>query len=178
MQEIGFQPVIDEQSRLLILGSFPSVKSRETGFYYGNRQNRFWRTVCGFFGEEIPGDPAGKRAFVLKRGIALWDIVARCEIRGSSDPSIRNEAAADLPALFARPQKIRRILCNGSAAYELLARYYSAYLPIARKLPSTSPANPRFSERVWFEALSEALQTSPAEISAKGLTSVKEACTI
>ena len=148
----GLDPVYDEKSELLILGSFPSVKSREIGFYYGNPQNRFWRTVCGFFGEEIPADPAGKREFLLRRKIALWDVVVECEIVGSKDDSISREKLADLPMLTERGN-ISHIFLNGNKAYSLFAARFPHYLPLARKLPSTSPANPRFSKEVWWEAL-------------------------
>ncbi len=149
---VGFDPFFREESRVLILGSFPSVKSRAEGFYYGNRQNRFWRTVSGFFGEETPRTVAEKQAFLLRRGIALWDVVTECDIVGSSDSSIENEVVADVPALLERT-KITRVFCNGSKAYELLIRRFPALEGVAVKLPSTSPANPRFSERVWREAL-------------------------
>ena len=151
----GFPPVYDGNSRVLILGSFPSVKSRASGFYYGNPQNRFWRTVCGFFSEPVPGSPDEKRAFLLRRGIALWDVVESCEIVGSSDASIRNERVADLPALL-NGSGIGTIFCNGTKAYSLLADKFPGLLPAARKLTSTSPANPRFSAEEWIAALREA----------------------
>ena len=150
----GFPPAHNGESRLLILGSFPSVMSRKTQFYYGNPQNRFWRTVCGFFGEEIPCDVAGKREFLLRRKIALWDVVLSCEIEGSADASIGNETVADLPSLLSG-SKITRIFCNGSKAYSLLAAHFPQLLPMTEKLPSTSPANPRFSAEVWHKALGE-----------------------
>lgn len=92
----GFEPVFDVNSRLLILGSFPSVKSRKVDFYYGNKQNRFWKILFGFFGEEVQESTAAKREFLLRRGIALWDVVAECEIVGSQDSTIRNYVAADI----------------------------------------------------------------------------------
>ena len=150
----GFPPVWDENSRALILGSFPSVKSRAVGFYYGNPQNRFWRTVCGFFGESVPPDREGKRKFLLRRGIALWDIAQSCEIEGSSDASIRNATAAELPALLCG-SRITRIFCNGVTAFRMLGREFPSLAPIATLLPSTSPANPRFSEEAWRSALRE-----------------------
>lgn len=150
----GFAPVYDEGSELLVLGSFPSVKSRKINFYYGNPQNRFWRTVCGFFGESVPPSPEDKRAFVLRRKIALWDVVTACEIVGSADSSIKNEQIADLAALI-RGSRIRAVFCNGTKAYELLMQHFPQYQTIAKKLPSTSPANPRFSADVWQDALRE-----------------------
>ena len=150
----GFDPVFDGESLLLILGSFPSVKSREEGFYYGNPQNRFWKTVCGYFGEEVPKGIAEKRDFLYRRKIALWDVVTACEIEGSKDNSIRNEEVADIPALLSKT-KIKRIFCNGGKSFALLEREFPALLEMAQKLPSTSPANPRFSAKVWHQALNE-----------------------
>ena len=92
----GFAPVFDDKSRVLILGSFPSVKSRAVGFYYGNPQNKFWRTLGAFFHEEPPKEADGRRAYVLKHGVALWDVVLSCTIAGSSDASIERETVADV----------------------------------------------------------------------------------
>ena len=150
----GFDPVYNENSLVLILGSFPSVKSRAEGFYYGNKQNAFWRTLSAFFGEELPLTVADKRAFVLKHRVALWDVVVSCEIEGSADSSIENERVADLPGLLQK-SRIKVILCNGSTAYNLLVMNDPALASIAKKLPSTSPANPRFSREAWFAALKE-----------------------
>lgn len=148
----GFEPVYGKESRVLILGSFPSVKSRKIDFYYGNPQNRFWRTVCGFFGESVPETTAGKIGFLHRNKIALWDVITECDIVGSSDASITNEKIADVPAVL-RESNINRILCNGNKSYELLMEYFPSLSEQAIKLPSTSPANPRFSSAVWEEAL-------------------------
>lgn len=148
----GFPPVFDGNSRVLILGSFPSVKSRAEGFYYGNPRNRFWDTVCGFFGEKTPKTVEEKRAFLLRRGIALWDVYVSCEISGSADSAIRNAVAADIPALAAKCP-LRAILCNGLTAYSLLEARFPELLPLAERLPSTSPANPRFFKESWTQAL-------------------------
>ena len=150
----GFEPVFDGESRLLILGSFPSVKSRREGFFYGNPQNRFWKTVCGYFGENVPLSVAEKRDFLLRRNLALWDVVTACEIDGSKDDSIRNEQVADIPHILAK-SKIKRIFCNGGKSFELLEREFPALVEITQKLPSTSPANPRFSVETWHRALDE-----------------------
>ena len=158
----GFAPVFDENSRVLILGSFPSVKSRAQGFYYGNPQNKFWRTLGAFFQEEPPKDPEGRRAYVLKHGAALWDVVLSCTIEGSSDASIRGETVADVASLV-KGSKIRRILCNGTTAYHLFQRHFPELVPIAKKLPSTSPANPRFCVEPWLEALSEGFSGAGGE---------------
>lgn len=147
----GFAPVYDTESRLIVLGSFPSVKSRAVGFYYGNPQNRFWKTVCGYFGEEIPPDIAGKTEFLLRNKIALWDVVETCEIAGSADASIRGEEVAAVPELVART-KAEQIFCNGSKSYAVLTERFPELLDMTVKLPSTSPANPRFTARAWEEA--------------------------
>ena len=98
----GFEPFFQTDSKLLILGSFPSVKSRQVEFYYGNKQNRFWRTVCTFFGDEVPETTEGKKAFLKKRRIALWDIVTECEIVGSQDATIKNFKVANVEKLLKR----------------------------------------------------------------------------
>ena len=147
----GFKPIFAADSRLLILGSFPSVKSRKADFYYGNPQNRFWKTVCGFFGEPVPADVAGKKQFLRRRKIALWDIVMSCEIVGSSDASIREEDLADVASLVAG-SAIEAVFCNGKTAYAMLMRRPSPGVRV-ECLPSTSPANPRFSAEVWEQAL-------------------------
>ena len=150
----GFEPVYDSESKVLILGSFPSVKSRKIGFYYGNPQNRFWKMLCGYFGEEIPPEPAGKTEFLLRHKIALWDVVEECDIVGSSDASIRGEAVADVPSLLART-RATAILCNGTKSYAVIAERFPQLLQITKKLPSTSPANPRYDAGAWAAALDE-----------------------
>ncbi len=152
--KIGFPPVFNKESKLLILGSFPSVKSRQIDFYYGNKQNRFWRTVCGFFGEDIPQTTEGKVDFLYRRKIALWDMVTACEIEGSADASIRNEELADLSRILSYAN-IQRIFLNGTLSYELFMRKYTHLSDIAVKLPSTSPANPRFSADIWRNELND-----------------------
>lgn len=156
MRVYGFPPVRDEKSRVLILGSFPSVKSRAENFYYGNPRNRFWGTLCKFFGEEVPASAEEKRALVLRHGVALWDVVSSCEISGSADASIRSEEIADIPALLVQG-KIGAVLCNGQTAFSLFAAHFPQWAARAVRLPSTSPANPRFSEDVWLETLKQYL---------------------
>lgn len=153
----GFGPVYDDRSVVLVLGSFPSVKSRAEGFYYGNKQNRFWRMLSEFFGAETPETPLEKRAFVLSRRVALWDVVVSCDIEGSKDSSISNAKIAAIPALL-QNGNVRAILCNGATAYGLLLKSYPDLGDIAKRLPSTSPANPRFSREEWFRALEEIFQ--------------------
>ncbi|MDE7454126.1 MAG: DNA-deoxyinosine glycosylase [Clostridia bacterium] len=157
MSEIkyGFAPVFDKASRLLILGSFPSVKSRKIEFYYGNPQNRFWRVVCSYFGESVPQTVDGKKSFLLKHNIALWDIVTECEITGSQDDTIKNFKVADLKT-FLQNCAVRYIILNGSTAFMIFKDNYGGLDIPYVKLPSTSPANTRFDEKEWFDALSSA----------------------
>ena len=134
-------PVYDKDSKVLILGSFPSVRSREEGFFYGHPQNRFWKVASKVFGEEIPGTVAEKKAFLLRNHIALWDVIGSCEIEGSSDSSIRNVTVNDISVIL-KTADIRAIYLNGKKADQ----YYRKYLfPAVKKegicLPSTSPAN-------------------------------------
>ena len=138
-------PVYDENSRVLILGSFPSVKSREQGFFYGHPQNRFWRVTAAVFGDETPVTVPERRAFLLRHGVALWDVIAACEITGSADASIRNPEINDLrPILEAAP--IRAIFVNGQTAAKLYRRYAEPLTGRpAYPLPSTSPANASWS---------------------------------
>ena len=151
-RHIGFAPVFDENSEMLILGSFPSVKSRETDFYYGHKQNRFWKTVCGVFGEEVPLDKEGKIQFLKRRKIALWDMVTQCDIIGSSDASVKNAVVADLSVILNRAN-IKKILLNGTLSYNLFCKYYEDISIPYFKMTSTSPANPRFSKQEWEEQL-------------------------
>ncbi len=130
------------------------MKSREIDFYYGNKQNRFWRTVCGFFGEEIPLTTEEKKCFLFRRNIALWDMVTACEIVGSSDSSVKNAEIADLSEVLHKAP-IEKIFLNGTLAYDLFMKEYPNLLDIALKLPSTSPANPRFKAEIWEEALND-----------------------
>ncbi len=153
-RKMGFGPVFDANSRILILGSFPSVKSRQIDFYYGNKQNRFWKMLCGYFGEEIPEAIEDKKRFLARRRIALWDMITSCEIEGSSDSSVKNAEVADLYEVL-RHAKIEKILLNGTLSYELFIKYYTD-LPVRyEKMPSTSSANPRYQETVWKEALDD-----------------------
>lgn len=149
----GFEPFYDENSVLLILGSFPSVKSRQVEFYYGNKQNRFWKTVCGFFGEEVPGDIAGKKDFLKRRKIALWDMVTECEIVGSQDSKIKNFKVADIKKLL-QNSKIHYIMLNGSKAAEIFLHDFGDISVPYVRLSSTSPANTRFDKEEWFDTLS------------------------
>ncbi len=151
----GFDPVYDKDSKVLILGSFPSVKSRRVEFYYGNPQNRFWRVVCSYFGESIPESTESKREFLKRRNIALWDIVTECRIVGSQDATIKNFKVADLKTLL-QNSKIGFIILNGSKAFSIFREHYTDIHTGYCKVPSTSPANTRFDEKEWKDALSRA----------------------
>ena len=152
--KVGLLPVFFPDSKVLILGSFPSVKSRAVQFYYGHKQNRFWRTVCGYFQEKIPPDTVGKVDFLKRRKIALWDMIMACEIVGSADNTVKEITATDLDIILSKT-KIEKILLNGKLAYDLFfERYQGIDIPFER-LPSTSPANPRFDENVWRRALDD-----------------------
>ena len=134
-------PTWDGRSRILILGSFPSVKSREMGYFYGHPQNRFWKVLAALFEEPVPETKEDRRAFLLRNGVAAWDVIASCTITGSSDSSIRDVKVNDLrPILSGAP--IRQIYCNGKKAEELYRKYLLPELGRpAVCLPSTSPAN-------------------------------------
>ena len=136
-----FAPVFDENSVLLILGSFPSVKSRAQGFFYGHPRNRFWKVLSGICGGTVPVSIPEKKVFLLQHNIALWDVVCSCDITGSADASIKNVTPCGIPELL-KKTKIRKILLNGNKAAELYSRYLAADITIpAARLPSTSPAN-------------------------------------
>ena len=147
-----FPPLFNDGSRVLILGSFPSVKSREQRFFYGHPQNRFWRVTAAVFGEETPTTIEEKREFLLRSRIALWDVIASCEIVGSSDSSIRNAAANDIrPILRAAP--IEAVFVNGRTAEKLYKKYTEPLVHLtAVCLPSTSPANAAYSLTALIEA--------------------------
>ena len=117
-----FEPVFDEHSKVLILGTFPSVKSREQNFYYGHPQNRFWKVLANLTGCEVPGTVEEKKGFLLREHIAVWDVIAKCDIIGSSDSSIRNVVPADLSRILDHAP-IRQIYANGGKAYELYQKY-------------------------------------------------------
>ena len=147
-----FAPVYDENSRILILGSFPSVKSREQQFFYGHPQNRFWKVLAAVLSCGIPKTIQEKKEMLLSHGIALWDVIAECDIIGSSDSSIRNVVPADLSRILDHAP-IRQIYANGGKAYELYQKY--AYPITGReivKLPSTSPANAAWQMERLLEA--------------------------
>ena len=140
-----FAPVADENSKILILGTFPSVKSREEGFYYGHKQNRFWRVLAGLLKDEIPATIDEKKDFLLKHNIALWDVAKSCEIENSADSSMKNVEPNDIKALVGK-YKIECIFLNGKTALKLYEKFFKNNSEIKYySLPSTSPANAAFS---------------------------------
>ncbi len=140
-----FEPIYNKDSRILILGSFPSVKSRENNFYYGHPQNRFWKVIAGVTGNEVPATIEEKKELLLSSHIAIWDVIASCRIQGSSDSSINDVVVNDFAQILAE-SKIQTIYVNGNKAYELYRKYAEPKTGIpAIKLPSTSPANAAWS---------------------------------
>lgn len=142
----AFGPVYDARSQVLILGSFPSVASREAAFYYGHPRNRFWRLMADILGADaIPETREAKTRLILSHHLALWDVVDACDIIGSSDASIKNVTVTDVASLVEKTP-IHRIFINGGTAYRLFMKYQSdALRAMAVKLPSTSPANAAWS---------------------------------
>lgn len=140
-----FPPLYNKDSKILILGSFPSVKSREQMFFYGHPQNRFWRVVSSVFECNEPETIEEKKQFLYKNGIALWDVIASCEITGSSDSSIKNVKANDI-SIILKEADIRQIFVNGRTAEKYFKKYMKAKInKEAICLPSTSPANAAWS---------------------------------
>ena len=147
-----FGPLFSEESRVLILGSFPSVKSREINFFYGHPQNRFWKVVAALFDEPAPATIPEKRRLILDHHLALWDSIASCEIVGSSDSSIKNAQPNDI-GLILSGAPIERIYCNGKKSFELYNKYIESTIGReAACLPSTSPANAQWSLERLMEA--------------------------
>lgn len=152
-QEHTFGPVYNKNSKILILGSFPSVKSRELNFYYGHPQNRFWKLMSKIYNEEIGDEIDLKKQFLLKNNIALWDTLKSCEIKGSSDASITNVEINNIEELI-KKSNISKIIFNGKAAYNLfvknadMTKYSNLEIRI---LPSTSPANAAYSLDKLFD---------------------------
>lgn len=152
MLKRGFEPIFNNESEVLILGSFPSKMSFEIGFYYGNPRNRFWKMLQDFFKVELVSVEA-KKDFLLHYRIALWDIVClgsnmQGDKESSMDKTLLATEISDLEALLAKTQ-IKTILCNGKKAYFLLNKYCPHLKDMAKSLPSTSPANVRFDSKQW-----------------------------
>ena len=152
-----FPPLYDDRSRILILGSLPSVKSREQMFFYGHPQNRFWKVMSEVLGEALPTTIEEKKRMLLKHRIALWDTIYSCDIIGSSDSSIKNVTPTDLRQIVERSE-VQRIFCNGGTSGRYFQKYQQKMLGMeATVLPSTSPANAAFSLekliQLWGQAL-------------------------
>lgn len=156
---MSFAPVYSASSRALILGSYPSPKSREMSFYYGHPQNRFWSMMADLTGEPVPQreDIEAKKQIILRHGLALWDTLESCTITGASDASIRDVVPNDIASLLEKAP-IEAVFCNGAAAYRIYTKYLEPISGIpAVRLPSTSPANaacrPEKLREIWGAAL-------------------------
>ena len=151
MIEHPIEPVFDQNSRILILGSFPSVKSREVKFFYGHPKNRFWKVIAAVYGEKAPDSIEEKKSFLLRNHIAVWDVIKSCDIEGSADSSIKNVVPNDLNRILNQAE-IEHIFLNGKKAEQLYKKYMEKETNRkAECLPSTSPANAAWS----FERLVE-----------------------
>lgn len=147
----SFEPIINKNSKILILGSFPSVKSREQNFYYGNNKNRFWKLISDIFNEELPKTVQDKTNIIINNKLALWDVLCSCSIHASEDSSIKEERVNDIKSLVEK-YNIRVLLFNGNTAY----KFYKKHIKNIEKvkeiiLPSTSPANAKFSYEKLFK---------------------------
>lgn len=140
-----FEPIYNEQSRILILGSFPSVKSREYGFYYGHPRNRFWKVIAAVFECNVPETLHEKKQMLFQNEIALWDVIESCDIIGSSDNTIKNVQPANISRIL-ESGNIQKIIANGKVAKRLYDKYMKEKTGIEiLELPSTSPANAIYS---------------------------------
>lgn len=149
-----FGPMYNEESRILVLGSLPSVKSREQAFFYGHPQNRYWPMIAAIFGETAPQTIEEKRALAMRHGIAMWDTIYSCDIKGSSDSSIRNVEPTDLMQII-QASKVEHVICNGKTSGNYYHRYQEKITGIpALVLPSTSPANAAWKMDRLIEAWS------------------------
>lgn len=148
----NFEPIYNQESRILILGTLPSVKSREQQFYYGHPHNRFWKLLASLTESETPRTIEEKKSFLLTHHIAIWDVIAQCDIIGSSDSSIKNVVPTDLNQIL-KQASIKQIFANGGKAYQLYMKYtFPQTNREIIKLPSTSPANAAFQmERLMAE---------------------------
>lgn len=148
----SFEPVYDKNSEILILGTLPSVKSRENNFYYGHKQNRFWKVLATLLKEPVPDTIEEKKAMLLAHRIALWDVIQSCDIKGSSDSSIKNVQPTDI-GMILKKTNVTQIYANGNKAGQLYKRYQFPVTGIeATVLPSTSPANAAWSLERLCEA--------------------------
>lgn len=153
MNKICFKPISNKYSKVLILGSFPSEKSLKEGFYYGNKNNKFWKVLAKYFNEEIEDSINNKIKFLLNHNIALWDIVKTTSLKGSNDANLKKEAFEinNIENFLKQHKSIKTIFCNGKASFSIASKFFPAIAFIY--LPSTSSANVSFSELIWFEKL-------------------------
>ncbi len=156
----GFSPFAFKDSEVLILGSFPSVISRKNGFYYGNPQNRFWKTLGRFFGEEVPVTTEEKKNFLTVHKIALYDVYSKSSVKGSADADLNDQTTvkADMGELLESMPNLKGILCNGKKAYDVFTENYGGYAKITYRLPSTSGANPTYDYNEWEKILKSLLR--------------------
>lgn len=155
----GFPPVEDENARVLIVGSMPSVASLDASFYYGHPRNAFWPIMANVFSEKIPEAIEEKKALLTKNNLALWDVYASCIREGSLDSAIRAGEKNDFASFFKTHPKIRAVLCNGGTAYRMFDPSVCPHICVLR-LPSTSPAYTKsfeFKLSAWKQALAEYL---------------------
>ena len=155
--EHNFSPIVDINSKVLILGSFPSVKSRENNFYYGNDKNRFWKILSESLNVDMPKTIDEKKEMLINNNIAIWDTIKSCEIKASDDSSIKNVKVNDIHSLV-KKYGIRNIIFNGNAAYKFYKKYVGNIENVEEYiLPSTSPANAKFKYeelyKVWNNTL-------------------------
>ncbi len=156
--EHTIDPVYDSRSRILVLGTIPSPRSREAGFYYMHPRNRFWPVIAALLGESVPEDVAGRRDLALRHGIALWDVLASCYIEGASDASIRDAVPNDLTPIF-ETADIRAVYTTGATSTRLFRKHDTPVLGVDPvPLPSTSPANARKSLDDLLESYSAILE--------------------
>lgn len=162
------KPVFDAHSKVLILGSMPSPKSREAGFYYAHPQNRFWRVLARVLKEDFPQDTEQRRRMAIEHNIAIWDVLASCDIDGAADSSIKNPEVNDVGALVSKTQ-IEHIFTTGGAAYRLYNKYLAQKVGIrAEALSSTSAAN----ARMGVEDLVSEYEKIAAALAEKGAADV------
>lgn len=152
---VGFNPLIYVDSKILVLGSFPSVKSRENNFYYGHPQNRFWKVLSFIFNEPLPANIDEKKALCQKHKIALWDVIVSSNLKDSSDSALEKSdfVLADIGGLLKKYPNIKKIVFNGKLSYKLYLKYFEKLNIEVVCLPSTSPANTRFDIDVWKKEL-------------------------
>lgn len=147
----GFAPVVDEGSRVLILGSYPSPKSFEERFYYGHPHNRFWPLMANLLQQNVPQSTTEKEELILQNRLALWDVLESCTIRGASDATITDVVVNDIGSLVEK-YSIQAVFCNGGTAYKYYQRYCAKLTLAVYSMPSTSPANARFTIEKLIES--------------------------